>query len=290
MSASLNEQENLLLGTGVALFEGLLLQPTIYWKNARQQHLPWTLNPRLLYRGTGANLTNEAAQMALHFGVVGKLKGLLGGDAGELCAAGVGGAIVALAISPIELVMIQQQRFGGTILGTPLRVIRERGLMGGGIMRGVGCCAMRDALSVGGMLGVAPVVQRWFAARDGDARDAGGGGAGGGGSMGATLVGTLAGGAVGALISHPFDVIKTCMQGDLERKTYGGTLASARLLLRCGIGRLYEGVMWRGLHLLVAVYICTEACDRMPRHVRRLTRGADEDPALGDACSVSASS
>ena len=236
MSASLNEQENLVLGTGVALFEGLLLQPTIYWKNARQQHLPWTLNPRLLYRGTGANLTNEAAQMALHFGVVGKLKGLLGAGAGELCAAAAGGAIVALAISPIELVMIQQQRFGGTILGTPLRVIRERGLLGRGIMRGVGCCAMRDALSVGGMLGVAPVVQRWFASRGGDA-----GGAGGG--VGAVLAGTLAGGAVGAFVSHPFDVIKTRLQvagANPDVFGTGGALAClSRLLQKEGPGALF---------------------------------------------------
>jgi hypothetical protein len=34
----------------------VVLQPTIYWKNAAQQGLPFTLKPSLLYRGIGAAL------------------------------------------------------------------------------------------------------------------------------------------------------------------------------------------------------------------------------------------
>lgn len=33
-----------------ALIEGLILQPTVYWKTAKAQRLPFTLDPRLLYR------------------------------------------------------------------------------------------------------------------------------------------------------------------------------------------------------------------------------------------------
>ena len=34
----------------------VVLQPTIYWKNAAQQGLPFTLKPSLFYRGLGAAL------------------------------------------------------------------------------------------------------------------------------------------------------------------------------------------------------------------------------------------
>ena len=275
MSASLDETENFALGTGVAVFEGLLLQPTMYWKNARQQGMPFTLDPRLLYRGLGAALSNEVAQVALQFTAVGRLKSILGDGVGEMGAAAAGGAIVALVASPIELVMIQQQRHGGTLLGTPMRIIRERGLFGGGLMRGLGYAMQRDALYVGGMLGAAPVAQRWFAAHY--FAQKGGGDSGG---VGAALAGSVVGALAGATLSHPFDVVKTCMQGDIERKTYGANLPSARLLFRDGgIGRFFQGVGWRGFNILVTVYIATEACERLPRHVRRLFRGPSSEPA-----------
>ena len=40
----------------------------------------------------------------------------------------------------------------------------------------------------------------------------------------------MLGGIFGALLSHPFDSIKTCMQGDLERKLYRGSIETARKL------------------------------------------------------------
>ena len=50
MSVNLSEKQNLLLGTFAAFIESILLQPTLYWKNARAQNLPFTLNPKKLYR------------------------------------------------------------------------------------------------------------------------------------------------------------------------------------------------------------------------------------------------
>ena len=57
--------ENGLLGVTSALLEGVLLQPTLYWKNMRQQRLPLSIDPRLIYRGMGAALCNEAGQMGM---------------------------------------------------------------------------------------------------------------------------------------------------------------------------------------------------------------------------------
>ena len=73
----LSESENAGLGVFTAVVETSLLQPTLYWKNARQQRLPITLDPRIVYRGIGASLVNEAGQMALQFSLSGRLKELL---------------------------------------------------------------------------------------------------------------------------------------------------------------------------------------------------------------------
>jgi hypothetical protein len=41
----LSDAENVQLGVVAALIEGLILQPTLYWKNAMAQNLPVSLNP-----------------------------------------------------------------------------------------------------------------------------------------------------------------------------------------------------------------------------------------------------
>ena len=52
----LTELENAELGVFTAAIETSILQPTLYWKNARQQQLPMSLDPRVIYRGIGASL------------------------------------------------------------------------------------------------------------------------------------------------------------------------------------------------------------------------------------------
>jgi hypothetical protein len=62
---NLSEHENLILGGLTAFVVGITLQPTLYWKNAAQQGRPFSLNPKVLYRGFGAALLAEVGQVAL---------------------------------------------------------------------------------------------------------------------------------------------------------------------------------------------------------------------------------
>ena len=93
MASSLSESENMVLGAGTALTEGILLQPTLYWKNARQQGLPFSINPRLIYRDTGASLCNEMGQLTIMFGATRLFRGADDSLAGELGAAAAGGVL-----------------------------------------------------------------------------------------------------------------------------------------------------------------------------------------------------
>lgn len=47
----LSPTENTMLGIAAGIIEVTILQPMLYCKNATQQKLPFTLNPRILYRG-----------------------------------------------------------------------------------------------------------------------------------------------------------------------------------------------------------------------------------------------
>lgn len=272
---ALDERENVLLGVSVAVIEGLLLQPTLYWKNARAQGLPLTLSPRILYRGIGASLTNEAGQMSIQFGVTGLLKALIQDGSGgtdvssqwlSIGAAAGGGMVAAVFATPVELVMIQQQRFGGGVAATPLRVMRRFGPGSAGLFRGLGPAVSRDAVYVGGMLGVTPMVQEQLERKHGQSSEV------------ASLIASAVGGVAGGMLSHPFDTIKTCMQGDIERKMYGGFASTVRALVaEGGYSRLMHGAMWRTINITATVYIANECCNRLPQFITRLSRGDGRD-------------
>lgn len=119
MTHSLSEGENALVGITAGIADITCIQWAYYLKNARQQRLPLTLNPRILYRGYVANCANVAAGTSFQFAIAGALNKLvLRGAQRELTdvekvgtgfLAGFASGVVA---SPAELVMTQQQLKG----------------------------------------------------------------------------------------------------------------------------------------------------------------------------------
>jgi hypothetical protein len=141
----------------------LILQPFNYAKNMVQQQRPISLNPSIMYRGVGANCINMGSCTMIQFAVGGKLKTMVnnGGDKpltlGQEMSCGItAGTISAVVGSPLELIMIQQQRKGG---GVPTRLgdILQNPL---NITRGFVGAAVREALWTCGYLSIPPVVRR----------------------------------------------------------------------------------------------------------------------------------
>eukprot|EP01033_Poteriospumella_lacustris_P005386 gene5387-3835_t len=258
MSADLTTGQNFVLGTGAALIEGLLLQPTLYWKTAKAQRLPFTLDPRLLYRGTGASIFNECQMMGIQFGLTGHfqkhISSVANSESGpffsflsrneELLSAGFGGCFAALFASPVELVMIQQQLFGGRLVDVPRRIVRDFGFLSSGLSRAVSVAAVRDTIYVCGMLGVTPVAQLYLQHKHGLDPNS------------AAVTASIVGGIVAAVPSHPFDVIKTCMQGDLAQREYTTATETLKSLWRQGgLRRVFAGGVWRTVNIVATVYV-----------------------------------
>lgn len=74
MTHSLSESENALVGITAGIVDISCIQWAYYLKNARQQRLPLTWNPRILYRGYVANCANVAAGTSFQFATAGALK------------------------------------------------------------------------------------------------------------------------------------------------------------------------------------------------------------------------
>lgn len=259
MQKSLTDSENVGIGIFAAFIEACALQPTLYWKNARAQGLPFTINPRIIYRGTGASLLNEMQMMGVQFGITGYLQRMywayrLKGDPGlkkspaeEIGLATVAGMISAVTTSPVELVMINQQLHGGTIAGHVKSVMSRGGLTAAGLGRGLLPCIYRDGIYVAGLLGVTPTLQNYLMNDRGCSESAAG------------LYASVVAGTMAAFLSHPLDLVKTCMQGDMEQKRYTSFMKSTRAVVaEGGLSRLYHGVVWRSINIICTVYIANE--------------------------------
>jgi len=253
----LSEGENVLLGSCAAFCEAIVLQPTLYWKNAAQQGLEFTLNPRVLYRGLGASLANEMGQMGFQYGTTGFCKKLIlrGKNRSscnpyeEMFAALLGGALVAPLATTLECTMIQQQRFGGTFLGTPARISKQYGAMS--IFRGFIPCAIRDAIYVGGLLGVTPILQNYLMKEH---------------KMSLLTSGfysSIVGGIFAGFITCPFDAMSTVMKGDMEQNIYGGFVDTLTKRAQGGLPVLFGGVFWRLVNMTLTVYLANEARVRL---------------------------
>jgi hypothetical protein len=267
MSKDLKETQNVVIGVIAAVIEGVILQPTIYWKTAKAQGLPFTVNPRIIYRGTGASIYNECQMMGLQFGITGyfqrsfALTSSLSPSTSDrklrtdnFFAAVLGGGFTAFFASPVELIMIQQQLNGGSFFITPYRIARFHGLFGGGMMRGLTANILRDSIYVSGMLGLTPIIQEYFMKTYHDMSLAQ-----------ASFYASMIGGTISAIPSHPFDMIKTCMQGDLDKKVYNGFIHTCRTLWKQGgIRRFYHGTLWRTINVLGTVYVANECRNRLP--------------------------
>jgi hypothetical protein len=251
MSQHLTEVENALLGTVGGVIEVSLLQSLNYWKNALQQGMPLTLDPRKLYRGYGANCLNMGGVTCFQFVANGYVKKLVTGGENraltapeQLQAGFAAGFVSAVVCSPLELVMIQQQRKGGSILSTAAAVAPQS-------LRGITMCAMREGIYSAGYLGVAPAMREYLRANHADKFQS---------EDQARFAGAICAGLSAAYLSHPFDTIKTCMQGDVEKKTYGSVSQTASTLYKTvGLTGFYRGAVLRCTRQIFAAFILDKA-------------------------------
>ena len=154
-------------------------------------------------------------------------------DDAEMGGAFLGGLASGVPCSVWELTMIQQQRFGGSILGTPTGILRNFG--GAGLLRGLTMTLGRESLFTMAMLGVTPQIQRKLVDSSGMDKQV------------ALAAGALTGAFFSATVTHPMDTIKTCLQGDLERTKYGGVLDTGKsLAAEYGVVQgLFKGLSFR---------------------------------------------
>jgi len=248
------------LGVGVCsgTIEVCLQQPTLYLKNATQQRLPFTLNPFVLYRGLTMSVANMGILTGIQFPLSNLVtRALTGGESRKLTPAEqitsgfAGGAMSGVVCAPMELVMIQQQRFGeSNLFRVGARIVRDHGVST--LYRGLLTACGREAFFCAGVLGLGPVFTEALQERFGLGEKSG------------SLLGAVGAGVISATLSHPLDTVKTCMQGDIQQAKYTSVTSTVRTLLRDErLPRLFAGWGWRTVRIIGATFIIGQCKDRL---------------------------
>jgi len=248
MSANLNELQNATVGMTVGVIEVLCLQPFNYCKNMMQQGQPLSADPRVLYRGVMANAVNMGSCTMIQFAVGGSLKKLVSGEEQrtlkmheEMGTGIVAGVTSALVGSPLELIMIQQQRTGKGSLETFKSIANPNNFF-----RGFLGAAVREGLWTCGYLSIPPIVRRNLREMYPDKFDT---------DNKARVPAALLGGLFACYLTQPFDTVKTCMQGDIKRKTYGTFTQTAKKISEDGFTAFYRGATFRYGRMVCAVFM-----------------------------------
>ena len=247
--------ENIGLGVAVGTIGVCLLQPMLYCKNATQQGLPIFVSPTVYYRGLTMSVTNMSILTAIQFPLTGFVQKLFtGGEARKLSpfeqigAGFLGGVGSGVACAPMELVLIQQQRFGTPLLATPGKILSVCGSQpAGGLFRGFLMACGREGLFTSGYMGVAPSLGAYLREDQGCSPYV------------AKMGGSIFSGILAASVSHPLDTVKTCMQGDIQKEKYGTVSQTFSALLKEeGPVRFFRGWTWRTGRMCIAMFLMNE--------------------------------
>jgi hypothetical protein len=171
------------------------------------------------------------------------------------------GAVSATVSSPAELIMLWQQNKGTNILTTTREIMAQSPLR---IYRGFIPTAARDGgLSVG-YLALAETIRVGFVAplfpQDSNLPPA-------------ILSGIIAG-VFAAIVTHPFDTLKTDLQADITKQRFNGLFTALAWRMKStssgGSGRwtsLYKGFEPRAVRVISGVTIMSIIKDLLTRYV-----------------------
>jgi len=261
MSSELSPWENSIIGLLGGALEVSVNQPLNYLKNISQQKgKKPSFNPVVMYRGYPSNVLNMGSCTMWQFAVCGSVgRFLTGGVDRELSsveditcglAAGVSSGLLG---GPLELIMIQQQNRGGAVGATLSRI----GVSG--IYRGLLPTCAREGMWSVGYLAFPPIVRRYLMREHSEtftSEDA------------ARVVASLIGALVSGVASHPFDTVKTNMQGDIEKQTFSGMADTFRKIYsQGGPTAFFRGYGWRFARQACGIFILDKVRSTLPPYV-----------------------
>jgi hypothetical protein len=232
---------DVVIGSLTGMGEVTINQPLICIKNTLQQRKPLSINPHILYRGFGVNVSCMAPTTALQIATNKALEEVIvGNDTGTMTMrAFTAGIFSALASSPTELVVIHQQNEGLNAYTTIQKLIQQKGLS----VMGRGCIAksLREGGFGIGLLAMYPSLKNNIYTRLNN-------------ESAAIIAAGIIAGTTTAIITHPFDTISTAMQVDYTKQHHTTMCKTAQHIYNMhGVNGFFRGVAPRGTRIGLAI-------------------------------------
>jgi len=259
---NLTEYESLLVGAIGGTIETSLQMPLITWKICVQEGRAYPKGIREWYRGVFINASGVAPITAVQCFANSLLqKAVLHGQTRHLtdienltCSAGAG-ALSAFIYGPVDLLVIQQQKYVASLSNTFNIINKEYGMLK--VYRGLLSTMVRESIYTMGYLGVAPVVQNRLANINSYFHEH---------YVITSVVSAMIGGTFASLLTHPVDTAKTCVQSDLTSKKYPTATWTLKYLYTKqdgGLHVLFKGVVPRTLRLCGACFVISQVREFM---------------------------
>eukprot|EP01130_Rhizamoeba_saxonica_P010227 TRINITY_DN418_c0_g1_i2.p1 TRINITY_DN418_c0_g1~~TRINITY_DN418_c0_g1_i2.p1 ORF type:complete len:294 (+),score=46.73 TRINITY_DN418_c0_g1_i2:84-965(+) len=248
----LNNSENLKIGALGGTMETLIQMPLVTMKICVQEGRPYPKSFKAWYRGVWIIAGSIAPVHAIQLfsnGVITKM--LRNGSDRDLSlpevflSASIAGSISALFYGPADLLVIQQQKLNKSLFGTLSVLTQKFGKFA--VFRGLGSSVIREALYSCGYIALAPIFSKvlrqhsdYFVHNH----------------LKTAIVSSTIAGIIAAILTHPIDTVKTCIQADMERKLHPNLASSfPQLYKQGGIKSLYRGFIFRTMRLSGAFFI-----------------------------------
>ncbi len=277
----------LMAGAGAGCIEVIVDQPLITIKNLlqlpKEKRQQIELNRKTLlptlYRGLGANLAGMGPATALQIGFETALKGWIKGNdlEAQLLRASTAGAFSAVAATPIELVIVQQQLMKCSA-ATAIKTIARNGGLSSFYRAGL-LVAAREGLWTPAYFTVYPIIAQMVEATaqplvakvTDEASVSKTAGAVGGGIVTGVLV---------AVLTHPFDTIKTVLQADYTKAELKGAVDAVKAICSevdektkepGGMLNLWKGVKPRATRAAIAIPLMMYVAGQLKKQMEAKT-------------------
>jgi len=280
----LSSVEHGCIGAFVGSLEQSIMQPAVFWKAELQQDrfkLSRAMNPMYCYRGLPVAVASIAPITCIQFATTNvcinalkKLRGSSSTSPARSCDTMIAGVVAGVASSlvqsPLQLVEVNQQRYGGSIVAIARRVIAADGVSGLG--RGLSMAAIREGIFCWSYIAMVPTLKRSIRERRPET------------SQFACLAGaSIISGTVAGVLSHPADTLKTRLQGSIfDESRPSGPREALRQLQQSGTGGLmskcYKGLSPRIFRLVCCTWIYSTLKESMEDYACEVSWGPTSKP------------
>ncbi len=231
--------ESLVIGGSCGALEAFVNHPLWAWKTRQQYGDPFTLNPKLIYRGVVPNMVSMAGIISIRMSVRDYLMTVFDKPTFLTCGVSAfsGGLASSFLTSYIELGMTQQQKLKEktNFFKVHKMVYEKYGLSRN--LTGTPWVGMRDGWFSFGFMALTPYVKAKLREITPSNND-----------IALSMAAGIFSGSFSAFVSHPFDTIKSiqhanAMSSNAEDVSFLNI--GKRILKEEGVVGFYKGFLWR---------------------------------------------